>query len=50
MGQDISSIKRLGPTVLGSPESFFKYWEKLFHYRADQMWRKLTRLYDKVKD
>jgi hypothetical protein len=50
MGQDIGSIKRLGPKVLGSPESFFKYWEKLFHYRADQMWRKLTRLYDKIKD
>ena len=50
MGQDINSIKRLGPKVLGSPESFFKYWEKLFHYRADQMWRKLTRLYDKIKD
>lgn len=50
MGQNIDSIKRLGPKVLGSPKTFFEYWEKLFHYRADQMWRKLTRLYDKVKD
>jgi hypothetical protein len=34
--------------TLENPELFFKYWEKFFHKRGDELFKKIARLYGMI--
>ena len=36
--------------VRQDPKTFFEYWENFFDKRAEEMFRRATRLYDKIKE
>jgi hypothetical protein len=48
-GVDVDNFKGLGQKVRQDPQKFFEHWEKFFEKRADEMFRRATRLYDKIK-
>jgi hypothetical protein len=44
-GLNVEPIRGLSSKTTNDPEKFFKHWEKFFHRRGDELFRKLTRLY-----
>ena len=48
-GVDVDNFKGISEKVRQDPRTFFEYWEKFFDKRADEMFRRATRLYDKLK-
>jgi predicted SprT family Zn-dependent metalloprotease len=48
-GVDIDNFRGIGSKVRQDPKTFFEYWEKFFDNRAEEMFRRATRLYDKLK-
>jgi len=48
-GTDVGKIRKLGSNILSNPESFFTYWEKRFHNRAEELVKKISKLYHLVK-
>ena len=48
-GMTIEPIRKMSNNLLGNPYNFFKFWEKFFHQRADELYRKIVKIYDKVK-
>jgi hypothetical protein len=49
MGLHVDPFRNLSSNIIENPEKFLNYWKKIFNSRADEMFRKMTRLYDKVK-
>ena len=48
-GVDVDNFKGISEKVRQDPRTFFEYWEKFFDKRAEEMFRRATRLYDKIK-
>jgi hypothetical protein len=48
-GVDVDNFRGISDKVRQDPRTFFEYWEKFFDKRADEMFRRATRLYDKLK-
>ena len=48
-GIDVDNFKGISEKVRQDPRTFFEYWEKFFDKRAEEMFRRATRLYDKIK-
>ena len=48
-GVDVDNFNGVSFKVKQDPRTFFEYWEKFFEKRADEMFRRATRLYDKLK-
>lgn len=48
-GLSVDKIKGLNPEVIKDPDSFFKYWERRFHQRAEELLRKVSKLYFLIK-
>lgn len=48
-GVDVDNFKGISEKVRQDPKTFFEYWEKFFDKRAEEMFRRATRLYDKIK-
>jgi hypothetical protein len=48
-GVDVDNFNGVSFKVRQDPRTFFEYWEKFFEKRADEMFRRATRLYDKLK-
>jgi len=49
-GVDVDNFRGLSSKVRQNPKTFFEYWEKFFEKRADEMFRRAARLYDKLKE
>ena len=48
-GVDVDNFRGISDKVRQDPRTFFEYWEKFFDNRAEEMFRRATRLYDKLK-
>jgi hypothetical protein len=48
-GVDVDNFRGISAKVRQDPKTFFEYWEKFFDNRAEEMFRRATRLYDKLK-
>ena len=48
-GVDVDNFNGVSAKVRQDPRTFFEYWEKFFDKRADEMFRRAVRIYDKVK-
>ena len=48
-GVDVNNFNGVSKKVRQDPRTFFEYWEKFFDKRADEMFRRATRIYDKIK-
>ena len=48
-GLHIDPFRTLSPKVRENPRLFFEYWERFFDKRADEMFRKIVKIYDKIK-
>jgi ethanolamine ammonia-lyase large subunit len=46
---DVDNFRGISDKVRQDPRTFFEYWEKFFDNRAEEMFRRATRLYDKLK-
>ena len=49
-GVDVNNFKGISEKVRQNPKTFFEYWENFFDKRAEEMFRRATRLYDKIKE
>ena len=49
-GVDVNNFKGISEKVRQNPKTFFEYWEKFFDKRAEEMFRRAVRLYDKIKE
>lgn len=50
IGVDVNNFKGVSEKVKSDPRKFFEYWEKFFEKRAEEMFRRATRLFDKIKE
>jgi hypothetical protein len=48
-GVDVNNFSGVSEKVRQDPKVFFEYWEKFFDKRAEEMFRRATRIYDKIK-
>ena len=48
-GIDVDGFHKISEKVRQDPRAFFEYWENFFDKRAEEMFRRATRLYDKIK-
>ena len=48
-GVDVDNFNGVSLKVRQDPRTFFEYWEKFFDKRAEEMFRRATRIYDKIK-
>ena len=48
-GIDVNGFHKISDKVRQDPRTFFEYWEKFFDKRAEEMFRRATRIYDKIK-
>jgi predicted SprT family Zn-dependent metalloprotease len=46
---DVDNFRGISDKVRQDPRTFFEYWEKFFDKRAEEMFRRATRIYDKIK-
>ena len=46
----VEPIRKMNKSTLEDPKLFFKYWEKFFHRRGDELFKKLTRLYGMINN
>jgi hypothetical protein len=49
-GVTVNNFRGLSPSIRNNPRQFFIYWKKRFNDRADELFRKAVRLWDKVKE
>lgn len=49
-GVDVNNFRGISAKVRQDPKTFFEYWENFFDKRAEEMFRRATRLYDKIKE
>jgi len=47
-GLSVEPIRKMNKRTLENPELFFKYWEKFFHKRGDELFKKIARLYGMI--
>jgi hypothetical protein len=48
-GMNIDPFRTLSPKVRENPKLFFEYWERFFNKRGDDMFKKIVKIYDKIK-
>ena len=49
-GVDVDNFRGISAKVRQDPKTFFEYWENFFDKRAEEMFRRAVRLYDKIKE
>ena len=49
IGVDVDNFRGISAKVRQDPKTFFEYWKKFFDKRADEMFRRATKLYDKLR-
>ena len=49
-GVDVNNFKGISEKIRQNPKTFFEYWENFFDKRAEEMFRRAVRLYDKIKE
>jgi hypothetical protein len=47
-GLSVEPIRKMNRRTLENPKLFFKYWEKFFHRRGDELFKKIARLYGMI--
>lgn len=48
-GVNVKDFRGLSSNVRNNPENFFNYWKKKFTESADDLFRKIVRMWDKIK-
>jgi len=48
-GVSVKEFRGLSDNVRNNPTEFFSYWKRKFNEKADELFRKAVRMWDRIK-